>query len=90
MPALLPLDAPPAASAVFAKLLCCSLFSLIDVDAKILAAVLANRLQQVISFVIKNDQAEFISAREAGDNIRPGCRFNRLKIKQRSIGDFYH
>lgn len=33
--------------------------SLSSVDTKILTAVLGNLLQQVISFIIKNDQADF-------------------------------
>lgn len=47
----------------------CSI-SLINIDTKILTAVLAKRLQQMLSLVIKNDQAGFIKTWQAADNIR--------------------
>ena len=44
--------------------------SLLNVDYKILAKVLATRLQKVISYVISSDQVGYIRGRYIGDNIR--------------------
>ena len=44
--------------------------SLLNVDYKILAKVLATRLQKVISYVTSSDQVGYIRGRYIGDNIR--------------------
>ena len=44
--------------------------SLLNVDYKILAKVLANRLQKVISRIISPDQVGYLKGRYIGDNIR--------------------
>ena len=43
---------------------------MLNVDYKILAKVLANRLQKVISRIISPDQAGYLKGRYIGDNIR--------------------
>lgn len=44
--------------------------SLLNTDYKILAKVLANRLQNVISSIVSSDQVGYIKGRYIGDNIR--------------------
>ena len=44
--------------------------SLLNTDYKILAKILANRIQKVMSCIVNNDQAGYIKGRNIGDNIR--------------------
>ena len=44
--------------------------SLLNTDYKILAKILANRIQKVMPFIVSNDQVGYIKGRNIGDNIR--------------------
>lgn len=56
--------------------------SLINVDRKILTAMLAKRLQPPLSFIIKNDQARLIKTRQATDNIRLAVDLMALNMNE--------